>query len=240
MALMPEYAPFVALAFLGTGFLTVVGLLAAAITWWTTWRFFSKWILAAVALLLVGYACVLLAASATSRQIVLGLGQNKYFCEIDCHLAYSVSGVETVKSIGDGNNVVTARGIFYIVTVKTWFDPATISPHRGYGPLSPNPRELRLVDLSGGEYPVSESGMAALEKKAGPQTPITEPLRPGESYLTRFVFDVPAGAKNPRLLLSDMRSDTLTGLLIGHELSPFHQKIYFSLTASASSVGGFL
>lgn len=237
MALMPEYAPFVVLTFLGTGFLTVVGLFAALITWFTSLRFLSKWMLAAVALLLVGYACVLMTASVTSRQIVLGLGENKYFCEMDCHLAYSVSPVETLKSIGDGSNAVTAHGIFYIVSIKTWFDPSTISPHRGNGLLSPNPREIVIVDSSGSEYPPSETGRAALEKTEGPQTPITEALRPGEAYITRLVFDLPVNVQHPRLFLTDSRSDFIQHLLIGHELSPYHQKIYFSLTHAISSVG---
>jgi len=45
-------------------------------------------------------------------------------------------------------------------------------------------------------------------------------LRPGKSYLTTFVFDVPADARNPRLLITDV--DLVTRLLVDHENSPLH------------------
>jgi hypothetical protein len=40
------------------------------------------------------YACTLLAASAFSKEYVLGRGVEKRFCEPDCHLAYAVTAVE--------------------------------------------------------------------------------------------------------------------------------------------------
>jgi hypothetical protein len=36
------------------------------------------------------YGAALLRFSAASQRVLLGHGQEKYFCEIDCHLAYSV------------------------------------------------------------------------------------------------------------------------------------------------------
>ncbi len=38
-------------------------------------------------------------------------------------------------------------------------------------------------------------------------------------------LDPPADAKNPQLLITD--ADRITSLLIGHENSPFHKKIFF-------------
>src|SRR5437879_10927142 len=37
----------------------------------------------------------------------------------------------------------------------------------------------------------------------GNSTPLTQPLRPGESYMTDFVFDVPRNAQGLRLLLAE-------------------------------------
>ncbi|PYP57220.1 MAG: hypothetical protein DMD44_10500, partial [Gemmatimonadetes bacterium] len=41
------------------------------------------------------YVALLLIAGGTSKERVLALGQEKHICEVDCHLAYSVVGVET-------------------------------------------------------------------------------------------------------------------------------------------------
>jgi hypothetical protein len=51
--------------------------------------------------------------------------------------------------------------------------------------------------------------------------------RPGESYQTTLVFDLPEGVQNPRLLLTDPWP--VNRLLIGHENSFFHKKVYFRL-----------
>ncbi len=83
---------------------------------------------------------------------MLALNDEKYFCEVDCHLAYSVTGVTQTKTLGNPPNQVTATGTFYVLTVKTRFDETTISPHRGNGPLSPNPRTVSVVDDQGRTY----------------------------------------------------------------------------------------
>ena len=58
-------------------------------------------------------------------------------------------------------------------------------------------------------------------------TPLTESLRPGQSYFTTFVFDVPRQARNLRLLITD--EDPVSVVTIDHENSPFHGKIYLSV-----------
>jgi len=47
------------------------------------------------------------------------------------------------------------------------------------------------------------------------------------------VFDLPAGIQNPRLLITD--ASKILQLLIGHESSPFHKKIYFGLAPQPKS-----
>lgn len=56
---------------------------------------------------------------------------------------------------------------------------------------------------------------------------LTHELRPGESCDSVLVFDLPADARNPRLLLADWYPVTM--LLIGHESSFLHKKTYFQL-----------
>ena len=156
------------------------------------------------------YAALFLLASLTSKDRVLGPNEEKHICEVDCHLAYSVVGVKTAQTLGGR----TARGTFYVVTVKVRFDGTTISSHRGMAPLTPNSRYVAIVDGEGRRY-------------EGPADPLKRQLIPGESYTTDIVFDVPADARQLRLVLRN--NDRETALIIGHENSLLHGTITFAL-----------
>ena len=130
------------------------------------------------------------------------------------------------KTLGRDANQVTAQGTFYIVTLKTWFDERTISSRRPKDmPLWPNPRVVHAVDEQGRRFSTSLEGQRAVE--ASGSVPLDQPLRPGESYTTVFVFDLPADSTHPRLLVTAL--DLLTYLLIGHENSFLHKKVFFRL-----------
>jgi hypothetical protein len=117
--------------------------------------------------------------------------------------------------------------------VQTWFDPDTIASFRGNGLLAPSPRKVVVVDDRGREFSVSQPGQRAFELTPGAiTTPLSTPLRPGESYSTDFVFDLPADIRNPRLIVGD--ADPISPLIIGHEESPLHKKIYFTLTPAST------
>jgi len=73
---------------------------------------------------------------------------------------------------------------------------------------------------------------AAPARIGGTSTPLTEPLRPGESYTTDFVFEVPKGAQGLRLLITEDCPET--HLVIGHENSLLHKKIYFGVDSVPS------
>ncbi|MCI0403792.1 MAG: hypothetical protein L0212_09740 [Acidobacteria bacterium] len=108
--------------------------------------------------------------------------------------------------------------MFYVVTVKTWFDERTTASWRPRDlALSPDPRLVVVVDGYGNSHkPLQTSG-----------APLTQPLLPGQSYTTEFVFDLPADRPNFRLLVA---SDVpVNWFLIGHEGSLFHKKVFFSL-----------
>jgi hypothetical protein len=51
--------------------------------------------------------------------------------------------------------------------------------------------------------------------------------------LTTLVFDLPADARNPRLLITNV--DPVSRLVVDHENSPLHRKIYLSLSLNASA-----
>lgn len=122
---------------------------------------------------------------------------------------------------------ISARGNFVVVRVKTWFDERTISVHRGNGPLTPNARKVILVDNKGQKFAPPPAGQAAFDGFRTGSTPLTQPLRPGESYTTDFLFDVPKDSRGLRLLVTEDTPETR--LVVGHENSLLHKKIYFGL-----------
>src|SRR4029077_6219231 len=122
---------------------------------------------------------VLVGVSLTSHEKTLAPGENKYFCEIDCHIAYSVVNFEGAKALGDEAHQTLPAGRFVIVRLKTWFDPSTISEHRGDSPLGPSPRRVVLVDDAAQPFPESAQGKAALARLGGGTIPLSQPLRPG-------------------------------------------------------------
>ncbi|HEV2468918.1 MAG TPA: hypothetical protein VGS78_06970 [Candidatus Sulfotelmatobacter sp.] len=156
------------------------------------------------------YLALLVGFSAGSHSTMLALGQEKYFCEIDCHLAYSVADVKTSLEGGTTD---------YVVTLRTRFDEKTIAPNRPKdAPLMPSPREVQLIDRAGHEYaPVSSAGTALMT-----------PLTPGESYQTELEFHVPKDAAGLQLLIRTMPAWP-DHFVIGDENSWLHKKTYFAL-----------
>ncbi len=175
----------------------------------------------------VAYAGLLLLFSVASTERVLARGVEKHFCEIDCHLAYSVADVRQTKTLGPRTRTTTARGVFYVVTIKTRFDEETIGPRRGDGLLRPNSRVATVLDEDGREYAVVPEAQRALELTEGTGMPFTTPLRPGDSYTTELAFDLPADVRAPRLLIRE--GEAVTHLIIGHENSPLHKQTAFQL-----------
>lgn len=182
------------------------------------------------------YFLVLLGFSLFSREETLPVGVEKYFCEIDCHIANSVAGTRWVSA--PGPELQTAAGHDYaIVAMNTRFDPKTISPQRGDGPLTPNERLVALVDEKGARYAPASNAAEILGKLGVATRPLRTALRPGESYTTYLVFEVPSTAKGFRL---DFRSgDAEDRFLWGNESSLLHKKVYFSVGERRLGAGLF-
>jgi hypothetical protein len=175
-----------------------------------------------------GYTCVLLGVGWLSGEKLLAPGHWKYFCEADCHIAYSIENVQASDAVPGSSAAAAASVRRVTVRLKTWFDENSIASFRGNGPLQPEPRRVVLEDSSGREF----LPLAGAEAASGAHsTPMTQPLRPGESYSTRFVFDVPRDARDLCLLVTDV--DRASRMIIDHENSPFHGKILLRLEASA-------
>ena len=218
------------LGFLGTGLLLAGAALCVLYLLARGRRAAATHILLVGIGLCIAYAGLLLLFALASTEKVLARGAEKHFCEIDCHLAYSIAGVRQTQTLGPAAQAATARGVFYVVTVKTRFDEDTISPRRGNSPLTPNSRVPTVITADGREYQPSPEGQRALELAEGTGMPFTTPLRPGESYMTELVFDLPADVRAPRLLIRE--GEFITRFIIGHENSPLHKKTEFQLTAA--------
>jgi hypothetical protein len=220
-------APLGALALLGTGFLLLTAGVTLGYSVVVKKSRLTKVALVAIVLLAGVYLAVLLIYSFASRETVLARGAEKHFCEIDCHLAYSVTDVHETKVLGEGPDELTAAGMFRLVTVKTRFDETTIGRNRGDGLLYPNSRIVSINDEEGTQYVTSAMAQGVLEKSQRAGTAMTIPLRPGETYSTTFVFDLPANIKNPTLLIHE--GEFLTHFVIGHENSFLHKKTRFQI-----------
>src|SRR5262245_30111157 len=108
---VPALAPLVALAFLATG-LVLVGAAVGSGAACAAGRAAPSKVLGGGALAVASvYAPFLVAAALLSRDRTLSPGERKYFCEMDCHLAYDVTAA---ADAGIGRRAVTLR---------TWFDP---------------------------------------------------------------------------------------------------------------------
>lgn len=158
--------------------------------------------------LLVGFARF-------SKEKTLGRGVEKYFCELDCHIAYSVQGVESKKVFAAAGAAPVTQE--WDVTLQTRFDETTTAPWRPNDvPLTPGPREVEAV---------TDDGRVFIPIVQG--TSLASPLKPGESYRTNLVFQLPVSAKRPRLLVA--AGGWPSPILIGSENSPGHKQTYFSL-----------
>src|SRR5262252_10355525 len=226
-AFMPHFAPIVVLLFLGTVLLLGISLLVLFYGAVRRSAFFAKLGAGAAITIAGSYFLLLSGVSLASSEQTLPPDGWKYFCEIDCHLAYSLVRAQTAATLGPELQQTTAHGRFVLLRVKTWFDERSISEHRGNGPLTPNRRKALLVDDTGRTYEPSPDGQFALARSGNRSTAMAQALRPGESYTTDLVFDVPKSVRGLRLLL--IEDDPETRFVIGHENSLLHKKIFFDV-----------
>ena len=175
-----------------------------------------------------GYVAALLGVALASRDLILGVGAEKHICEIDCHVAYAVTGVRTARALGASGHSATAGGVFHVVTVRVRFDETTTGPRRPLdAPVYPGLRTALVVDERGRRFAPSAAGTAALAATEGVAADLSQPLLPAASYTTSLVFDLPADVREPRLLIADR--DPVKALVVGHENGPLHGKVLLAL-----------
>jgi hypothetical protein len=205
-------APLAVMAFLAAIAALILALASAAIAWFARKPKFARTCLLAVSAGAALYLVLLLGFSLASHPQLLTRSQEKYFCEIDCHLAYSLLDVKTEPS---------ASSTHLLVTIRTRFDETTTSPSRPKdATLTPSPRTIVLLDPAGHQYaPIATQG-----------TPLLTPLKPSDSYTTELTFDLPptADPKSLRLLITTTPAWP-DHVVIGDENSLLHHKTYFAL-----------
>ena len=220
-------APVGVLLLLGTGLVLFVAGLGFVYSVLKKKFGLTKFALISIALVAGLYLVCLLIFSFASSEKVLARGEEKHFCEIDCHLAYSVTDVRETQILRAPPDQLIPVGTFRVITIKTRFDENTIGRDRGDGLLYPNSRVVTVSGEDGKQYFPSAEAQRLLEKLQATGTAMTIPLRPGESYSTTFVFDLPTDIKNPTLLIRE--GEWVTPLVIGHENSPLHKKTRFQI-----------
>ena len=162
------------------------------------------------------YVAMLLGASLTSRERVLGLEEDKKFCGfyLDCHVQVAVTSVDTVRELG----LRRANGLFYVVTLRVSSDAVRARLNL----IAPR---LVLRDSQGRTYDrvPNTTDMDALARDIGP----------AESFQSTIVFDVPEDAADLRLHVSmGFWVDRLVEkFLIGDEDSVLHKRTSFRIAA---------
>src|ERR1700745_3858350 len=111
----PHFAPVVVLLFLGTIFLLAVGLLVLFYGAVRRSSFFAKLGAGAVSPIAAGYFLLLGGVSLASSEETLPPDGWKYFCEIDCHIAYSLVSVQTLATLGPELQQTAAHGKFLVL-----------------------------------------------------------------------------------------------------------------------------
>src|SRR6266566_981314 len=96
----PHFAPVVVLLFLGTILLLCIGVLVLFYGAVRRSAFFAKLGAGAVATIAAGYLLLLSGVSLASSEETLPPDGWKYFCEIDCHIAYSLTRAQTAGVLG--------------------------------------------------------------------------------------------------------------------------------------------
>lgn len=209
-----------ALAFLGVPFLCGAALFAALVLLLAGHRR-GAWRAALVAPAAVAlYVAALLGVSLVSRDRLHVRGEEKYFCELDCHLAYSVADVSAPAALATVG-LSPPRGRYWVVTVRARFDSLTIAPWRPRDvPVIPDPRELVVYDRAGHEYPAVRASDPALLRAGFEPRSFDVRLLPGQSALIPVLFDLPVGLAPERALLRD--TELFHRVVLGDERSLLH------------------
>lgn len=207
--------------------MTIGGLIVAGIllifAWLNESAWLRKFVLGGIAVWFAFYIAMLLGFSLFSAEKTLPIGEAKEYCGfyLDCHMHTAVSDVRRTKTLGD----LTAKGEFYIVTVKVFSDARRAT----LGLLTV---DAHVIDADRKTYTRDIDA----ESQLPDQPEFERRISPAESFEKEIVFDLPVNIQGPRL---DMREGygidhVIEGILVGDEDSVLHKRNYFALTPGPS------
>jgi len=166
--------------------------------------------------LLVLYAVVLLSVSLLSPQHIFAIHQDRRFDD----WCLSVERVVQQPSVGASPTIITARGEFYLVTVRI-SSRAKVITQRALD------IQVYLLDASSQRYDPSPTGQQALDATGQGGQPLFSELVPGGSFTRTIVFDLPKGSSHLALVVSHGLFPDL--LVIGGEQSFLHKPTLIEL-----------
>ena len=213
--------------------MTVGGVIAAGVvlvvSLFTRNAWLAKFTLGAVVVWFAFYATMLVTFSEMSQEKTLAVNEPKEFCGfyLDCHLHTEVTGVRTAQKIG----AYEAKGLYYIVDVRVFSDAR--NPSVALRLLQP---KAIVTDENGAVYTRVESAEQALPSAAAD---LGEEIRSSQTILKEIVFDLPVGAADPRLDISEGYGidKVLEALIVGDEDSIMHKRTYFKLQEQTAALG---
>lgn len=189
----------------------------------------AKFTLGGTAVWLGFYAAMLIGVSLMSNDNFLSVNEPKAYCGfyIDCHMHSVVTGVRTVKNIGDQ----TAKGLYYIVNVKIYSDAK--NPDISLRLLEPKAVVKDAQDI---RY---QRSIGAEDLLPTGRVYLGADVRSNEAVEKELVFDLPVDVREPRL---DMREgwgvdNFIEAVLIGDEDSIFHKRNYFKIQEQTAALG---
>jgi hypothetical protein len=170
----------------------------------------AKCVLLGLTSFLILYAVVLISVSFLSPQRVLAMHQERCFDD----WCISVEQVMQQSRIGVAPTVVTAHGVFYLVTVRVTSHARAITQRA-------LDVQVYLLDESNRRYDPSPNGQQALDAAGQGGQPLDSKLTPGGSFTRTVVFDLPKSSSHPALAVNHGLFPSV--LIIGNEQSFFHK-----------------
>lgn len=144
----------------------------------------------AAIVVLIGMSLLAMLAVLNRRDQIVGLNQEIQYDDF----AFSVLGVRKSDALGDEASRTTARGVYYVVTIK-------IANHAKRVDYKFKKESAVLIDVEEKEFHLSIDGQQALESTLGKQC--SSPIRAGASCVSEVVFDLPADAEVTQLRISE-------------------------------------
>ena len=159
---------------------------------------------------LVLYAIVLLSVS------LLAIHQERCFDD----WCLSAERVVEQPTVGVSPTIITARGEFYLVTVRVSSRAKTITQRA-------SDAQVYLLDASNQRSDPSPAGQQALDARGQGGQPLSSALAPGGSFTRTVVFDLPKGSSHLALVVSHGLFPDF--LVIGSEQSFLHKPTIIDL-----------